>query len=42
MLDSLDDKLIITGDVEEGTAGSGVRQLDQRFITQRILPERDR
>lgn len=42
VLDSLDDKLIITGDVEEGTAGSGVRQLDQRLITQRILPERDR
>lgn len=41
VLNSLDDKLVITGDIEEGSAGSGVRQLDQRLVTQRILQEEE-
>lgn len=41
MLNSLDDELVIAGDIEEGSAGSGVRQLDQRLVTQRILQEEE-
>ena len=41
MLNSLDNELIITGDVEEGSAGSGVGQLDQWLVTQRVLQEKE-
>ena len=37
VLNSLDDELVVAGHVEERPAGSGVRQLDQRLVAQRIL-----
>jgi len=39
VLYGLDDKLVVTRDVEEGPAGTRVGQLDQRVVTQRILRE---
>lgn len=33
----LDDELVVTGDVEEGAAGTGVGQLDQGLVAQRVL-----
>lgn len=37
VLNRLDDELIIAGDIEDRSAGSRVRQLDQRLVTQRVL-----
>lgn len=42
VLNSLDDKLIITGNIEDGSACSGVRQLYERLIAQRVLQDRER
>lgn len=39
---SLDDELVVLGDVENGAAGAGVGQLDQRFVTQGVLQTRGR
>lgn len=33
----LNDELVVAGDVEEGAAGAGVGQLDQRLVAQRVL-----
>lgn len=41
MLNSLDDELVITRDIEDGSTGSGVRQLDQWLVAQRILKEEE-
>lgn len=41
MLNSLDDKFVIARDIEDGSTGSGVRQLDQWLVTQRILQEEE-
>lgn len=37
MLHRLNDELIVAGEVEPGTAGAGVGQLDQRLITHGVL-----
>lgn len=37
VLNRLDDELIIAGDIEDRSAGSGVGQLDQWLVTQRVL-----
>lgn len=37
MLHSLNDKLIIAGEVKPGTAGARVGQLDQRLLTDGVL-----
>lgn len=37
MLHSFNDELIIAGEVEPGTAGAGVGQLDQRLLTDGVL-----
>ena len=37
VLHSLDDELVVTGDVEERSAGTRVGQLDQSIVTQRVL-----
>lgn len=37
MLNSLNDELVITRDIEDRSTGSGVGQLDQWLVTQRIL-----
>lgn len=37
MLHRLNDELIIAGEVEPGTAGAGVGQLDQGLITHGVL-----
>lgn len=37
MLHSLNDELIVAGQVEPGTAGPGVGQLKQRFVTDGVL-----
>lgn len=40
---SFDDEFIVAGDIEEGAAGPGVGQLNQRLVTQRVLGrERER
>lgn len=38
--DRLDDELIIAGDVEDGAAGTRVRQLDEWLVAQRVLEGR--
>ncbi len=42
VLNSLDDELVITRHIEDRPAGSGVRQLYQWLVTQRILNEKRR
>lgn len=42
MLHRLNDELVVTGEVEERSAGPGVRQLDQRVVAQRILKPEQR
>lgn len=37
MLHSFNDKLIIAGQVEPRTAGTGVGELDQRLVTDGVL-----
>lgn len=37
MLNSFDDELVVAGHIEDGSAGSGVGQLNQWLITQRVL-----
>lgn len=37
MLNSFNDEFVITGHVEERPTGTGVRQLNQWLVTQRIL-----
>lgn len=37
VLNSFDDELVVTGHIEDGSAGSGVGQLNQWLITQRVL-----
>ena len=39
VLHCLNDKLIVAGQVEPGTAGPGVGEFDQRFIAHRVLRE---
>ena len=35
--DGLDDELVVAGDVEQGATGTGVRQLNERLVAQRVL-----
>lgn len=37
MLNCFDDELVVTGNVEDGATCSGVGQLNQGLVTQRIL-----
>ncbi len=37
--DGLQDEFIVSSDVEDGAAGTGVRELDQGLITERILQQ---
>lgn len=37
MLNGFDNELIVAGHIEDGSAGSGVGQLNQWLITQRVL-----
>lgn len=37
VLNSFDDELVVAGHIEDGSAGSGVGQLNQWIITQRVL-----
>lgn len=37
VLNCFDDKLIVTGYVEEGSAGPGVRKFDEWLTTERVL-----
>jgi len=39
VLNSFDDKLIIIGDVEDASTGTGIRQLLQRVVAKRQLNE---
>lgn len=41
MLNGFDDELVVTGHIEDGSAGSGVGQLNQWFITQRVLQAKE-
>lgn len=42
VLNSLNDEFIITRNIEDGSTGSRIRQLDQWLVTQRILWGKDR
>lgn len=35
--DSLDDELVIAGDIEDGATGTGVGELDEWLVAQRVL-----
>lgn len=38
MLDRFDNELVIAGQIEKGSAGPRVRQLNQPLVTQGVLP----
>lgn len=42
VLNGLDDELVVARNIEDGAACSGVRQLDQRLIAQRVLQDREK
>lgn len=42
VLNSLDDEFIITRNIEDGSARSGVRQLYEWLIAQRVLKDTER
>lgn len=41
VLNSFDDELVVAGHIEDGSAGSGVGQLNQWLITQRVLQAKE-